>query len=32
MKEAIEEIDKIKAQLIGIGGTHRFLIKKFEGK
>lgn len=32
MKEAMEEIDKIKAQLIGIGGTHRFLIKKFEGK
>ena len=32
MKEAIEEIDKIKAQFIGIGGTNRFLIKKFEGK
>lgn len=32
MKEAMEEIDKIKAQLIGIGGTHRFLIKKFEEK
>lgn len=32
MKEAMEEIDKIKAQLIGIGETHRFLIKKFEEK
>ena len=32
MKEALEEIDRIKAQLIGIGGTHRFLIKKFEGE
>ena len=32
LKEVLDQIDKIKAQLVGIGGTHSFLIKKFEGK